>query len=92
MAVRNDARLTTTEAAQRLDMPAATLRRLCAQGAFEGAERVEGPRGPVWMIPAYVVDHWKPRRKGWPKDAIKKSYASRMANKKKAVKKGAKKK
>ncbi len=65
-------RVTTTEAlrilqGRGLTVSYPTVARWVQNGLFEGAERVEETRGPVWMIPrASVMQFTPPKPTGRP--------------------------
>lgn len=45
------AKLSTAQAAERLGVSQAAVKKWCQKGLFAKAELVETPRGPVWEIP-----------------------------------------
>jgi hypothetical protein len=78
-------RVTTTEALKILrgrgfKVSYPTVARWAQTGAFEGAERIEETRGPVWLIPRASIMKFEPPKTGRP------SKASGNGTAKKAVK------
>ncbi|MGH9900694.1 MAG: helix-turn-helix domain-containing protein [Pyrinomonadaceae bacterium] len=53
-------RLTTAQAAERLNVSQPTVKLWCRQGRFPGAVLVQTKRGPVWMIPESDLKDFEP--------------------------------
>jgi hypothetical protein len=81
-------RVTTTEALRILQergltVSYPTVARWVQNGLFEGAERVEETRGPVWMIPrASVMKFTPPKPTGRPPKAKTNGTAKKRSGKK----------
>jgi hypothetical protein len=59
-------KLTTSQAAARLDVAQPTVKLWCRQGKFPNAELLETPRGPVWQIPETDLKNFQPPKMGRP--------------------------
>lgn len=67
-------RLTTSQAAEHLNVGKSTVNLWCRQGKFPNAERVETPQGGYWLIPESDLKDFEPPKMGRPstKKAAKK--------------------
>jgi len=61
--------LTTTQAAERLNVGKSTVNLWCRQGRFPNAYAVEEARGSVWYIPESDVANFTPPPMGRPRKA-----------------------
>jgi len=76
--------LTTTQAAERLQVANVTVRLWCRQGRFPNARAVDTPRGSLWYIPERDIASFTPPQLGRPsKAATTKQQASKKRGSKK---------
>jgi hypothetical protein len=71
--------LTTTQAAERLQVANVTVRLWCRQGKFPNARAVDTPRGSLWYIPERDITSFTPPQLGRPSKA---STTNQQASKK----------
>lgn len=61
--------LTVTQAAERLNVAAITVRKWCKRGLFQHAYLHETPLGALWMIPESDLENFDPPKMGRPPKA-----------------------
>jgi len=71
--------LTTTEAAERLNVADVTVRLWCRQGKFPNARAVSTPRGSIWYIPENDLKTFQQPKTGRPPKAPAKKRGRKAA-------------